>query len=106
MVTRWLLKSLSRPAVATPPVTQHPGAVNQRLIDAVFAELADLEPGGFSYRVARSEDGPSFEHVAVLDGGLNPLLGLSSFQAFSSSIGERVLAPPAVQTGAVVVRYR
>jgi hypothetical protein len=79
---------------------------NQRLIDDVFTELAALAPEGLSYRVARSADGLSFEHVAVLDDGPNPLLSLASFQAFSSTIAERVLQQPVVQTGEVVARYR
>jgi hypothetical protein len=58
-----------------------------------------------SYRVARSDDGLSFEHVAVIDNGPNPLLSLASFQAFSSTVADRVLAPPVVQTGEVVARY-
>lgn len=79
---------------------------NQRLIDAVFAELATTEPEGLSYRVARSEDGLAFEHVAVIEGATNPLLALASFQAFSSTVSERVTAPPVVQTGEVVARFR
>jgi hypothetical protein len=82
------------------------GDANQRLIDAVFAELAEREPDGLSYRVARSEDGLSFEHVAVVEDGPNPLLSLASFQAFSSTVSERVLEPPVVLTGQVVARYR
>ena len=79
---------------------------NQSLIDDVFTELAELEPDGLSYRVARSDDGLSFEHVAVVEEGPNPLLTLASFQAFSSTVAERVLEPPVVQTGQVVARYR
>ena len=79
---------------------------NQRLIDAVFAELAEVQPEGLSYRVARSEDGLSFEHVAVVDVEPNPLPDLASFRAFSSTAPERVVAPPVVQTGEVVARYR
>jgi hypothetical protein len=79
-------------------------AANQILIDAVFAELAELTPDGLSYRVARSPDGLSFEHVAVVEGA-NPLLALASFQAFSSTIAERALEPPVVQSGEVVARY-
>lgn len=78
---------------------------NQRLIDAVFAELAETEPDGLSYRVARSDDGLSFEHVAVVEDE-NPLLALASFQAFSSTVGQRITAPPVVSTSAVVARYR
>lgn len=79
---------------------------NQRLIDAVFTELAELTPEGLSYRVARSTDGLSFEHVAIVEEGPNPLLSLASFRAFSSTTAERVLQPPVVQTGEVVGRYR
>ena len=79
---------------------------NQALIDDVFTELAQVEPRGLSYRVARSDDGLSFEHVAIVEEGPNPLLSLASFQAFSSTVSERVLEPPVVQTGKVVARYR
>lgn len=78
---------------------------NQRLIDAVFAELAERAPDGLSYQVARSPDGLSFEHVAVVHHGPNPLLSLPSFQAFSSTVSERVLEPPVVRRGEVVARY-
>jgi hypothetical protein len=79
---------------------------NQRLIEAVFAELALVQPEGLSYRVSRSDDGRAFEHVAVVEHEPNPLLALDSFQAFSTTIGQRVLEPPVVRTGAVVARYR
>ena len=78
---------------------------NQRLIDAVFAELAEVRPAGFTYRVSRSEDGLDFTHAAVVDHEPNPLLALASFQAFSSTVPERVVAPPVVRTGEVVARY-
>jgi hypothetical protein len=51
-------------------------------------------------------DGLDFEHVAVVDSDSNPLLDLASFQKFSSTVSERVVAPPVVQTGEVVARYR
>jgi hypothetical protein len=79
---------------------------NQSLIDDVFAELAELAPDGLSYRVSRSPDGLSFEHVAIVEDEPNPLLSLASFQAFSATVTERVLEPPVVQTGTVVARYR
>ena len=78
---------------------------NQSLIDAVFAELADVQPDGLSYRVSRAPDGVSFEHVAVVEGEPNPLLALASFRAFSTTIADRVVGPPDVQTGEVVARY-
>jgi hypothetical protein len=78
---------------------------NQRLIDAVFVELAEVQPVGFTYRVSRSEDGLDFTHAAVIDGEENPLLSLASFQAFSSTVPDRVVGPPVVRTGDVVARY-
>ena len=79
---------------------------NQVLIDRVFAELADLEPPGLSYRVSRSADGLSFEHVAVVESEPNPLLAIEAFRAFSETVADRVMAPPLVQTAEVVARYR
>jgi hypothetical protein len=79
---------------------------NQRLIDAVFADLAADRPAGLSYRVSRSDDGLGFEHVALVEDGPNPLLALDSFQTFSATIGERVVEPPQVRTAEVVARYR
>src|SRR5437879_7143750 len=38
---------------------------NQRLIEAVFAQLDEQEPQGFTYKVFRLEDGVSFVHVAI-----------------------------------------
>jgi hypothetical protein len=78
---------------------------NQRLIDAVFAELAAMKPQGLSYRVSRSEDGLSFEHVAVVEHGPNPLPTLDSFHTFSTTISGRVVEPPSVRTGEVVAHY-
>jgi hypothetical protein len=71
----------------------------------VFAELAELAPDGSSYQVARSPDGLSFEHVAVVHDGPNLLLSLASFEAFSSTVSERVPEPPVVLRGQVVARY-
>jgi hypothetical protein len=38
---------------------------NQRLVEAVFADLEEREPVGFTYQVFRLEDGVSFVHVAI-----------------------------------------
>ncbi len=78
---------------------------NQALIDAVFRELAEQQPAGLSYRVSRSEDGLSFEHVAVVEGEANPLLALDAFRTFSRTVVDRVLEPPVVTTARVVARY-
>jgi hypothetical protein len=46
---------------------------NQRLIQAVFAELAEQRPPGVHYTAFRLDDGVSFVHVVALDGEDNPL---------------------------------
>lgn len=77
---------------------------NQKLIDAVFAELAQVRPEGLRYAVSRV-DGLTFVHAAVIEGDGNPLLELASFRAFSSTVADRVAAPPVVESGPVVHSY-
>ncbi|HEX4432886.1 MAG TPA: hypothetical protein VHZ96_26670 [Frankiaceae bacterium] len=67
---------------------------NQRLIRAVFAELAEQRPGGVRYAAFRLEDGVSFVHLVALDGEDNPLPSMPAFQEFQSGIGERVAEGP------------
>ncbi len=57
---------------------------NQKLIEAVFADLEEREPKGFTYRVFRLEDGVSFVHVVIEHGIDNPdtLQAVPAFQAF------------------------
>jgi hypothetical protein len=78
---------------------------NQRLIRAVFAELAEVRPPGVHYVAFRLEDGVSFVHLVTLDGEDNPLLGMAAFQEFQAGIGERVAEGPIAADGAVVGSY-
>jgi hypothetical protein len=79
-------------------------AENQQLIEAVFAELEERQPKGFSYQVLRLEDGVSFLHVAIEHDVEDPdsLQAVPAFQAFVGAIAERCDVPP-VATGATVV---
>lgn len=61
---------------------------NQRLVQAVFAELAVTKPTGFSYATLRLADG-TFIHVAETDADVNPLNEVKAFATFLSGIGER-----------------
>jgi hypothetical protein len=61
------------------------GDENQGLIEAVFAELDEREPEGFTYKVFRLADTTSFIHVFIEhDDVTHPdsLQDLQSFQAF------------------------
>ena len=69
---------------------------NQQLIEAVFADLAQRQPKGFSYNVFRLADGVSFIHVVVehdVDGP-DSLQDVPAFQAFVADIADRCDVPP------------
>jgi hypothetical protein len=61
---------------------------NQRLVEAVFAELAATNPTGLSYTTLRLADG-TFLHIAEIEGDGNPLNGVAAFAEFLKDIGER-----------------
>jgi hypothetical protein len=77
---------------------------NQRLIEAVFADLDEHEPDGFTYKVFRLEDGVSFGHVVIKHGVDDPdsLQAVPAFQQFLADIADRCDIAP-VTTGATIV---
>ncbi len=75
---------------------------NARLIEAVFAELAEGEVPGIRYEVLRLDDGVTFVHVATLDGERNPLESSPAFAAFQSGIGTRLEDGPYPAVATVV----
>ena len=81
---------------------------NQGLIEAVFADLAERRPKGFSYQVFRLEDGVSFVHVVTEDDSVadrDSLQDVPAFQAFVAEIGDRCDVPPLVLGGQAVGAY-
>jgi hypothetical protein len=79
-------------------------AENQQLIEAVFTELDQRQPEGFTYKVFRLEDGVSFIHI-VLEHDIDEpdsLQAVPAFQAFVAGIGDRCDVAP-VATGATIV---
>ena len=81
---------------------------NQRLIEAVFAELNDREPEGFTYKVFRLEDGVSFIHVVIEHDVDEPesLQDVAAFQAFVADIAARCEVPPVAMGATIVGGYR
>jgi len=77
---------------------------NQRLIEGVFAELAERRPEGVRYASVRSAD-CSFVHIVTVDVEPNPLLALASFARFQEGIGERCAEPPVALDVTVVGSY-
>jgi hypothetical protein len=79
---------------------------NQRLIEAVFAQLASERPAGLRYQSFRLADGVSFMHVASTTGpGPNPLVETAAFKAFSAGIKARCEEPPVTTEMQVVGAY-
>src|ERR1700709_2819602 len=82
---------------------------NQRLVEAVFADLEEREPVGFTYKAFRLDDGVSFVHVVVEhDDVANPdsLGDVPAFQAFTAGIADRCEVQPVASRATVVGGYR
>jgi hypothetical protein len=81
---------------------------NQRLIEAVFAELDERQPDGFTYKVFRLEDGVSFIHVVIEHEIDKPesLQAVPAFQAFVADIADRCDVPPVATRASIVGGYR
>lgn len=77
---------------------------NLRLIEKVFAELAQSTPDGLRYASFIAEDGVTFTHFASIEteDGVNPLDHSPAFQTFQEGIRDRCEVPPeAVQLKSV-----
>jgi hypothetical protein len=79
---------------------------NQRLVERVYAELARDDPGGLRYATFRLADGVTFVHVAVHEGGDNPLPRTAAFQEFQRGIAERCVVQPVAAEATLVGAYR
>jgi len=78
---------------------------NQRLVENVFAELAERQPDNFRYAALRLEDGVSFVHIVIeTDDGSNsiPLTDIAAFREFQREITDRCAVQP-VPSGATIV---
>jgi len=61
---------------------------NQSLVEAVFAELAESDPGGVRYATLRLADG-TFVHIADVEADPNPLGSIDAFAEFQRDIVDR-----------------
>jgi hypothetical protein len=82
-------------------------AENERLVVAVYDELARLKPAGLRYATLRLDDGISFMHIVSHEekDGANALTALPAFKAFSAGIKERCVEPPTRVSLEVVGSY-
>lgn len=67
---------------------------NQRLIQNVFAELAEKQPDGIKYACFRLDDGQTFVHVGISSDDSNALGETAAFQEFQKNFGERAATRP------------
>jgi hypothetical protein len=68
---------------------------NERLVRAVYEELARTAPPDFHYATFKLDDGVSFVHVAANEsGGETPLRRVKAFREFTRDVGERCAQPP------------
>jgi hypothetical protein len=75
---------------------------NARLVEGVYAALAQREPADFSYTTYRLDDGVTFVHVARTSGPDNPLATMPAFAEFQRDLSQRCVEQP-VPTAATVV---
>ncbi len=79
---------------------------NVRLVEDVYAELEQTQPGGFHYSTHRLEDGLSFVHLAFIEPRPPVLTELESFKRFQSGLGERCDEPPVLSKMDLIGAYR
>jgi hypothetical protein len=81
---------------------------NARLVEDVYAELNESDPGGLRYATFRLADGVSFVHVASVEteDDSNPLFETEAFAEFQRQISDRVVASPNAVDATLVGSYR
>ena len=79
---------------------------NERLVRAVYEELATEKPAGFHYATFRLDDGVTFLHLAVLEGEVNPLTTSAAFAEFQSDIKDRLVQGPIQGDARAIGSYR
>ncbi len=78
---------------------------NARLVEKVYASLADAEPADFRYSTYRLADGVTFVHIAHYARSDNPLAALPTFADFQRDLAERCVEQPAPSEATVVGSY-
>ncbi len=70
------------------------GGENERLVKAVFEQLAREKPDNLRYVTFKMPDGVSFVHIAETPPDSNPLVALQTFKEFTAQIKDRCEEPP------------
>jgi hypothetical protein len=78
---------------------------NQKLIENVFADLADKNPDGLRYASFRLADGVGFVHIAILPDDADPLAESVAFKEFQRGFGDRVATGPVASQARLIGSY-
>ena len=79
---------------------------NVKLVEAVYAQLAQERPDGLHYATFRLPDGVSFMHIVVDTDQPGRILGeLDAFKAFQADIESRCDEPPVATELTLVGSY-
>jgi hypothetical protein len=78
---------------------------NIRLVEAVYAALAEVDPGGLRYATYRLDDGATFLHVASFAGEANPLTTLPAFAEFQRDLAQRCVEQPTPSGATLIGSY-
>jgi hypothetical protein len=79
---------------------------NAQLVERVYEELAQADPGGLRYATFRLADGVTFVHLAIVEGDSNPLDRTAAFKEFVRDIGSRAVDGPTTFRASLVGSYR
>ncbi len=81
---------------------------NQALVEKVYEELSNRDPGGMRYATLRLEDGVTFIHIFMTDSedAPNPLSTSEAFSEFQRDLTKRCAEQPVAMTATVVGSYR
>lgn len=78
---------------------------NRVLVEKVYAELNERDPGGLAYATFRLDDGVTFVHVAHIEGEHNPLRDSKAFAEFQRNIADRCVDGPTPRTAELIGAY-
>ncbi|MFE9328746.1 hypothetical protein ACIHDR_48170 [Nocardia sp. NPDC052278] len=97
---------MSRSVVVCYQTRPESAAENKRLVEAVFAELAEAKPDGLSYLTFQLSDGVTFVHIAIEEPDIPVLPELAAFQEFTRDITARAVQQPTPTAATLVGSYR
>src|SRR4051812_43080378 len=70
--------------------------INEQLVRAVYAELAEKQPAGLRYETFKLDDGATFVHLAFVEDDAPGLASIDAFAEFQKDVRARCDEPPVV----------